>query len=257
MSNIHPLLQQAQTFLAQENFEKVIELTTDVLESRYANKEKSKFGAPPDSERLFALQLRCSAYFGSRFYADALSDAEMLIRLLPNGFPGYLYRGSALLHFDEIEDAKADFDHLLTLTLPLPVQASVYHSLGLTEYIAGNYEESLRYYGQAIKLSPGDEATASVYSNIAIVYFRQNDMPAAWNAYKTALHLNPTHDHTRMGLAVLHAVEGRWDEALTIWRSLAAQHSFFNDLDEVVDRYYHWTPPMADVVRQIAAKAKA
>lgn len=255
MSDIHPLLQQAQTFLAQENFEKVIELTTDVLEAN--NTEKPKFGMRPDGERVLALQLRCSAYFGSHFYADVLSDAEMLIRLLPNGFPGYYYRGGALLHFDEVEDAKSDFNHLLKFPLPPALQTGVYHSLGLAEYIAGNYEASLRHYNRAIELSPSEETTGSIYSNIAIVYFRQNDMTAAWNAYKTAQHLNPAHDHTQMGMAVLHAAEGRWEEALTIWRSLASQRPFFKDVEEVVERYYHWTPPMGDIVRQIAARANA
>jgi tetratricopeptide (TPR) repeat protein len=138
------MLKQAQTYLAQENFEKVIEITTDFLELKFSGQEKPKYGAAPDGERLLALQLRCSAYFGSRYYADALSDADILIRLMPNGFPGYYYRGVALLHFDEIEEAKEDFNRLLDLPVPPTLQAGVYHSLGLAEYIAGNYETALR-----------------------------------------------------------------------------------------------------------------
>jgi len=257
MNPISAALQQAQALLAQENYAKVIEITTEILESRFsnANKETLKLGTQQENERLFALQLRCGAYFGCKEYADTLADADQLIRLLPRNAIGYYYRGAALLHFDEIEDAKADFNFLLSLSLPAPMQASVHHSLGLSEYILGHYEVALRHYEQALHLAASKDTTAPIYGNIGIVYFRQHDMANAWDAYKTAYEIDPDYDYGLMGLAVLHAAEGQWDEALKIWRSLAAKHEFFKDLEEVVDRYYHWTPPMADLVRQIAARA--
>jgi len=92
------------------------------------------------------------------------------------------------------------------------------------------------------------------YWNIANIYFSQDDTQPAWQALRTAHEINPSNDHALLGLAVLHAAEGQWDEALTIWRSLASEYPFFADIDQVVERYYRWNPPMADLVHQIAAR---
>jgi tetratricopeptide (TPR) repeat protein len=247
MADLSQALQQAQYFLTTQDFDKAIEITSDLIEKP----DYLKVEEAGDQIFLFALQIRCAAYFGHEDYADSMADAEMLIRLLPNTMVGYFYRGSILLQFDEIKPAIDDFQHLLKFSLPPMQEASVTHSLGLAEYIAGHYDLALKHYLRAIQLTPDKDMVGPIYSNMGIVYFRQNDMAAAWNAYRTAQELNPTHDHILVGLAVLHAAEGEWDEALKIWRKLFLNDASITDPDAVAHRYYRWTPPMAELTRQI------
>ncbi|GEM_PF-3582205 len=249
MVNIAELIEQVKHFHEVKNFEKAIEAATLLIHLGDEAEHMTALG----SVYAFALQVRCYAYVGLKNYAEALEDADIIVQILPHETIGYSYRSSALLQLDEIERAKEDLTHLLSFNLPPDQRVRVHHSMGLVEYIAGNYDISIHHYVKAIQLDPAKHLLS--YVNMGIIYFCQGDMAAAWNAYKTAQQLDPSHDSVQMGLAVLHADEGQWDEALAIWHSLAAQHDVFTDVEKVVERYYHWTPPMADLVRQIAARA--
>jgi tetratricopeptide (TPR) repeat protein len=120
-----------------------------------------------------------------------------------------------------------------------------------------NYEAALLHFEKAIQTTPASEMIPAAYGEMAIVYFHQNRLGAAQNAYRMALRMAPGYDHALVGLAVLHAAEDRWDEALDIWHSLRIEYFFLDDIEDFIQNHYRWTPPMADIVRQIAARANA
>jgi tetratricopeptide (TPR) repeat protein len=248
MINVSELIQQAQYFQAMKDFEKTIEATTLLIELEEEDETEPLLG----NVYTFALQVRCHAYLQLENYSDALEDADILVQILPYEAISYFYRAVAHLQLNNIESAKEDYKHLLSFPLPSEQKISVLYSLGLTEYIAGNYDASIQNYVTSLQLAPAKKPLP--YINMGIIHFRLGDMDAAWNAYKTAQQLDPDHDHTLVGLAVLHADEDQWDDALTIWRNLLSKEPHFGDPDEVEQRYYRWTPPMADLARQIIAR---
>jgi len=137
-------------------------------------------------------------------------------------------------------------------------RAATLNNNGLAAYCLNDYSAALDSYRNALELTLAPlerrDLYPIIYVNIANIYFSQDDTQPAWQALRTAHEINPSNDHALLGLAVLHAAEGQWDEALTIWRSLASEYPFFADIDQVVERYYRWNPPMADLVHQIAAR---
>jgi tetratricopeptide (TPR) repeat protein len=257
--NISIIIQHAQLFLFEKDYEKAIEAATQALDLISPKKGKLKKTSLTQLQLLRTLQIRYQAFLEMEDYELALSDAETLIQLAPDEKNGVFLRGVALLNLGEPEAAKEDFNHLIGL-LSAPVeQASLHHSLGFADYILGDYTSSMQHYDQTLQLAPisVQEAFAPTHINRGIIYFRQNDMEQAWKAYKTAQQLNPSYESTLLGLAVLHAAEGQWNEALGLWRDLATKHDYFGDIDKVIHRHYRWTPPMGDLVRQIAARASA
>lgn len=251
MINVPELVEQAQHFLKLKDFKKAIEAATLLIELEEEDQQEPLLG----DIYSFALQARCHAYLGLEHYEEALEDADIIVQILPYETIGYFYRSSALIYLNEIEDAKEDLNHLLSFNLSPDQRMSAHHSLGLAEYIAGNYDISIHHYVKAIQLIPTKQPLP--YVNMGIVYFRLGDMAAAWNAYKTAHLLNPNDDHTLIGLAVLHASQNEWDQSLQIWSDLTRRYPYFADLEKVIHHHYRWTPPMADLVRQIAARADA
>ena len=84
--------------------------------------------------------------------------------------------------------------------------------------------------------------------------FHRGDSFKAWHAYRTALKLNSHSVTARAGMAIIHAADDRWDLALKIWHRLLAEYPYFADPDDVIRRYFRWTPPMAEGVRQIVRR---
>jgi tetratricopeptide (TPR) repeat protein len=244
------LIQRAQLSMFGHDTVNAVKYASQAIDQIHLSKQKRK---DSQNTRLLirALKVRFDAFMKLEEYESAISDAETWVRLAPDDADAYFCRGCAFMRLNEPDMAREDFKHILNMPMRwFWLKEAIYQNLGLAEYIAGNYAASIKYYRQAIEMS-GTRGDATLHVNIGIVYFRQGRLPEAWKAYRTAESISEGNEHVQVGLAVLHAAEGQWDKAVTIWKRLLKRNRFFANANEVSRRYYFWTPPMAEIVEQI------
>jgi len=252
------LTQKASAYLAQEQYELCIRYATRAIEAHLGGREKSKTPSAVSAQTDEAFYLRTSAYSGLHDGASALQDAELLVRAEPNAPYGYFNRGMAMLYLNDFEEAAEDFEHTLGMTLFPFQRAVVENNLGLAAYCLRDFGAAMFNYRNALEQSlTGAEKRdfwPSVYTNMAVVHFVQGDVATAWQLVQTAYEINPQSRDARVALAVMYAYDRAWSSALDLWQDLIAEDERFAHPTYAVERYYRWTPPMAELTRHIVAR---
>jgi pentatricopeptide repeat protein len=77
------------------------------------------------------------------------------------------------------------------------------NNIGTIYYARKNFRRAISYYNRAIKITPQDPKSASIYSNLGTAYFARKQYKEAAEAFQTALSLDPEVFEHRSSFGVL------------------------------------------------------
>jgi cytochrome c-type biogenesis protein CcmH len=105
--------------------------------------------------------------------------------------------------------------------VPAPNDAASWQQLGFTKFGQGNYDEAARAYARATKLSPGNAVLWSSLGEARVMASRSDPMPpAALEAFRKAVALDPKDPRARYFLAVQKDLQGDHQGAVADWLAL-------------------------------------
>jgi tetratricopeptide (TPR) repeat protein len=231
---------KAYAYWLKEDHAQVIAFATRAIDLR--KKNKSQIVTPIDSWTLQAYNFRVFAHLNRRDELSALPDANVVVKASPQDPQAYINRGRARLYLGEIDAAKTDLEHAVSISV-LPFQIYLAEdALGALYHHIGNYEEAMTHYVKAAQtaLSPEQRPLLLplIYSSMAGAHFVMNNRQAAWQAIRTANDINPKSMDTRIGLAVLYAADEAWNEAVEIWGLMVAEDPRYGDITYLQARYF-------------------
>ncbi len=105
----------------------------------------------------------------------------------------------------------AGIEHLKRSVVLYPAFADAWTQLGVAFYRRKNYQESLRYYNEALKYNRYDPV---VYNNSGSVYFEIRNYEEALKRYMEAIRLKPDYADAYMNIGSCYGVAGNYDEAI-------------------------------------------
>jgi tetratricopeptide (TPR) repeat protein len=97
----------------------------------------------------------------------AISDYNDVISRRPELASVYIDRGSALLRVSRVDEARADFDH--AISLHSPDVAVAYYDRGMANEKLGNVHDAYHDYKQALSLSPNFRLAADELARFQVV----------------------------------------------------------------------------------------
>ena len=166
----------------------------------------------------------------------------------------YVIAGTAHMHRSEFREARADFDTALDLSPTFP---GLYTLAGQARDASGDSEASVPAFQAALRADPKD-ATANLY--LGVIRLKQRDFDSARPLLELALELRPGHPLTRLELAKLNGMTGRYAEAAATLEDLEKSDPNWLDPHIVLAAiYYKLHRPEdgqreRDIVQQIEAK---
>ncbi|OGB90887.1 hypothetical protein A2625_07600 [candidate division WOR-1 bacterium RIFCSPHIGHO2_01_FULL_53_15] len=108
--------------------------------------------------------------------------------------------GASMIAEKNFSEAETAFREMIALN---PVSSSAYNGLGYIQlFHANNPVEAKKSFAKAIALNPDNY---EAYHNLAILFTRQNELPAAITNFKKAIAIKPEFDSAYIGLAETYA----------------------------------------------------
>ncbi|MHC4089428.1 MAG: tetratricopeptide repeat protein [Planctomycetota bacterium] len=132
---------------------------------------------------------RAMYYIRSGRWDEALSDAEMAIRIRPGDYQGWWWKGEALLRHRKYAAALQMFDE----ATGLKPAARIYYARATIHRRLGEYPKAIENYNQALKISPANPNSPWILYHRATVQWILGDHQAALEDYDrfSALHPAP------------------------------------------------------------------
>lgn len=132
-----------------------------------------------DSADLY--KLRCDMLFKKQRFSDAVIDAGVLIRLMPNKAPYYNVRGYCKIQQNKIEEALADFNSALKTD---STYAYAWSNKGYCHYLLKEYPTAMRDIYHSLQL---DANNSFAYRNLALVQIAQKQKTEACQSINLGL----------------------------------------------------------------------
>ena len=166
----------------------------------------------------------------------------------------YIIAGTAHMHRNEFREARADFDAALDLSPTFPGLNTL---AGQARDAMGDSDAAIPAFEAALRADPKD-ATANLY--LGVIRLKQRDFDGARPLLELALELRPGHPLTRLQLAKLNSMTGKYAEAAATLEDLEKSDPKWLDPHiELAAIYYKLHRPEdgqreRDIVQQIEAK---
>jgi tetratricopeptide (TPR) repeat protein len=141
--------------------------------------------------------------------AKALAHFEEAHKADPAAITPVLNKGLALIYLRRLPEADATLEAASTTA---PSNARVWYSFGLARFEAGNQEQALGDFQNAVKMDPSD---ADSHYYVAAVELDLKDYAHAIEEFQKAIELSPLHASAQYGLARAMQRTGRTAEART------------------------------------------
>jgi TolB-like protein/Flp pilus assembly protein TadD len=139
----------------------------------------------------------------------AETHAEKAIELAPEEADGYVVRGFWRAHFGwDWTGAQADFERALLLE---PTSEEVQHNYAILLMMLGRISEALPAYRRATELDP---LSNPAWDGLGNALASDRNYPAAGDALRRALEIQPDSGFSLSSLAMLQLLEGKATEAL-------------------------------------------
>jgi len=137
-----------------------------------------------------------------------------------------------------------------------PDDAGAWQQLGFAQFDAGNYAEAVNAYQHAAQISPGNAVLWSSLGEARVMASEHDPMPpAALDAFKRAVALDPKDPRARYFLAVEKDLKGDHQGAIADWLALLkdtpAGAPWDNDLQRTIEQVGKINK--IEVAKQIAA----
>lgn len=254
--------QRVRLLSAQFEYESALEVVNQIIDSLLL-KSKDPRGnlIPVNDHAISAYTARSHIAVGLKDSELAFLDAERVVRIQPEKASSYVLRGAVYTAQNKLEQAQADLDHSRTLNPTENERFDLFQQLSRLSYRRKDYEQALQSLKKALdmipmvpNIQPKQEAMA-LYVQMGLIMVTQQKMREAWEMYRVAQSHDSHAPEVLIGIAVLHAAQNEWDQSLQIWSDLTKSYPYFASPEKVIYYYYRYTPPMADLVRQIAVRA--
>jgi tetratricopeptide (TPR) repeat protein len=118
--------------------------------------------------------------YRKKIYRKALHEFEKVIKLDPNNYRAYFWRGRTYIKVKRYKEAILDFQKVIKIK---PDYAEAYDNLGWLYMQLDEYDKSIKYLSQSIELKPND---GWVYSTRGRCYFQKGDLQKALKDAKTS-----------------------------------------------------------------------
>jgi tetratricopeptide (TPR) repeat protein len=117
-------------------------------------------------------------------YREAITIYNALLRVDPEDYEAYFFRGIAKANLDDHLGAEADFTIAIAKN---PVSTMAYHHRAITRMMMGNYDDALADFREAIELRP--DLSGSYYSR-GYTYLMNRQFEAAIEDFSTYIFHN-------------------------------------------------------------------
>jgi Tfp pilus assembly protein PilF len=134
-------------------------------------------------------------------YKAALESYKRAVYLRPDMDAFKLTLGVAYMRVGDLVSAEKQFNELTNS----PVAAEAYRDLGLLYNNAGQPDQAMQYFNQAVHVKP---AFAEVYHDIGVVYLRKQMPDQAIQQFRTVLQQQPDHGPAVLDLAAAYQMKG-------------------------------------------------
>lgn len=118
-------------------------------------------------------------------YAEAIDVFNILIRIDPEMYEAYFFRGIAKYNLEDFMGATSDFDKTLSMN---PLYTPAYHYRAITYSRTGKYDEAIRDLDEAMDLRPG---YTGLYFSRGVTYFLSGQFEAAVGDFNKFLKREP------------------------------------------------------------------
>ena len=137
----------------QINFGKYEEYLTLTSDERYAKILEIKIEQPlqtQENQALLWLEIG-DLYFADKNYLEALLSFDQALKIKPEIYKAWYYRGNALMRLGRLEEAIISYDQALKFN---PDDEQSWFNRGLAWGTLGNIPEEILSYDQALKVEP-------------------------------------------------------------------------------------------------------
>ena len=136
-----------------------------------------------------------------------------------------------------------------------PANTQAHETIGTLEFRAGNRDEALKWYGEAIRLSSENHFVYFNFANLAMQDEKAWGKPEIENSLRTALRLNPRYYPASEFLATLLSSQGRDTEAIAVLQDAAKVAASPADAAKAQERMAR-VERVAEQRKQVAARAE-
>jgi tetratricopeptide (TPR) repeat protein len=182
---------------------------------------------------------------GEHRFSDALSYAQSALALGSGDLAALALEGDAYTDIGDYDDAKASYDGLRALGQATSSSLSLAYvldsRLAYLSFLHGDTAEAIRLMNNAItaalqKQEPR-ENLAWLYFELGERYFQGGDLQRAHESYRAGSSADPNHYRSIAGLAKVAAAQGKWEDAILLYRRSIAIIPFPPYVAELGDIY--------------------
>ncbi|MCA0228878.1 MAG: tetratricopeptide repeat protein [Bacteroidetes bacterium] len=198
MTALDELLQNAQTFNENENFQEVTDLLTEKVLETYKSAD------------LYAEQAQ--AYFRLKKYDLAEAAADKALQINDNQTKAIHYKANSFAHQTQYQKAIEYFQKSIELD---PNLAQPYHGLGYVYNELKQYDKAINAYQKAIILDP---CKASIYNNLGNTYYYLKQYDKAIDTFQKAIKIDPNFAYPYHGLGNVYNDLKQYEKAIDAYK---------------------------------------
>ncbi len=140
--------------------------------------------------------------------ADAIRKFNLAIKINPELFQPYFFRGLAKYNLGDYVGARSDFSKAVSLH---PYFTHAYHYRGITEERLNNYHSAMEDYNAALKIDP---VNPDIYASRGFTRMLMNDTTGALEDFNEAILLNPNNYQAYLNRSLIWSMKKEFDKAL-------------------------------------------
>lgn len=134
-----------------------------------------------------------------------------------SSFDTHLRMGNSALRANQLGDAKKEYEKALAIR---PNDPDCHHRLAVVADKQGQFGAADDHYEAAMKQRPND---ANLLSDLGYSYSLRDQERRAEDTLNRALTINPSHKGAMANLGAIYAKQGRYDEAMAMFRRGASE----------------------------------
>lgn len=173
------------------------------------------------------LSLRATVLRALNRSEEALASLDQAAVLAPREAKVHFARGNLLFQLHRNDDAVGAYQQAIGIDRNY---LRAWYNLGAVLYETGRYGEALQAYRVALepiekafaKKEPVDVAHAPAYANLGAIYLKQQQWPAAIDAYQKALRLDPKNASAHYSLGFIYYSTQQWSSAVPEYEAALA-----------------------------------
>ena len=140
--------------------------------------------------------------------SEAIRKFNIVIRINPELFQTYFFRGVAKFNLGDYVGARSDFSKAVSLH---PYFTHAFHYRGITQERLNNYNSALKDYNLALEIDP---VNPDIYSSRGFTRMLLNDTTGSLQDYNEAIMLDPYNYHAYLNRSLVWSMKKDFEKAL-------------------------------------------